>query len=108
MDKPKAKAYIDGANIFYTQRKLGWFVDWKRTKAYLNKTGDVLEMRYYTGVKDGDRKRANYLRYFDHIGVTTVTKPFKKIRTPEGYIFKSNFDVEMTADILLDRTMLDE
>lgn len=25
----KAKVYIDGANMFYTQKKLGWFIDWK-------------------------------------------------------------------------------
>lgn len=24
MDKPKAKVYIDGANIFYTQKSLNW------------------------------------------------------------------------------------
>jgi len=28
--KPKAKTYIDGANIFYTQKKLGWSLDWQK------------------------------------------------------------------------------
>ena len=44
--KPKAKIYIDGANMFYTQMKLGWFVDWKKIKDYLKENNDVLEMRY--------------------------------------------------------------
>jgi len=33
--KPKAKVYIDGANMFYTQKKLEWFLDWKKIKEYL-------------------------------------------------------------------------
>ena len=33
--KPESKVYIDGANMFYTQKKLGWFIDWKKTKDFL-------------------------------------------------------------------------
>ncbi len=33
--KLKAKVYIDGANMFYTQKKLGWFIDWQKMKKYL-------------------------------------------------------------------------
>jgi len=83
-------------------------IDWMKVKKYLKKNWDIIEMRYYTGVKEGDQKMAKYLRYFDRIGVVTVTKPLKRIKTKDGFIFKSNFDVEMTTDILLDRTDLDE
>ena len=34
-EKPTVKIYIDGANIFYTQKRLGWFIDWVKTKEYL-------------------------------------------------------------------------
>jgi uncharacterized LabA/DUF88 family protein len=51
IEKPKAKVYIDGANMFYTQKELGWFVDWAKIKDYLNKEWEVLEIKYYTGVK---------------------------------------------------------
>lgn len=108
MTKPKAKVYIDGANIFYTQKDVGWTVDWAKVKVYLNEKWDVIEIRYYTGVKEKDEKMAKYLRYFDHIGITTITKPLKRIKTDKGFLFKSNFDVEMTTDILLDRTEHDE
>lgn len=108
MDKPKAKVYIDGANIFYTQKSLNWTIDWVKTKKYLNKKWKVLELRYYTGVKKDDKKITGFLRYLDRVGITTVTKPLKKIKSASGFIFKSNFDVEMTADILLDRTEFDE
>lgn len=108
MDKPKAKVYIDGANIFYTQKSLGWSISWIKTKKYLNKRWGILELRYYTGLKKNDKKMADFLRYLDRAGITPVTKPLKKIKSASGIIFKSNFDVEMTTDILLDRTDFDE
>jgi len=40
--KPKAKIYIDGANMFYTQKKLKWFFDWKKIKNRLGLRRDVL------------------------------------------------------------------
>lgn len=108
MNKPKAKIYIDGANIFYTQKQIGWTIDWKKVKKYLNKNSQIIEMRYYTGVKENDIKMSKYLNYFDKIGITTVTKPIKIIKTGKGIIFKSNFDVEMTTDVLLDRISIDK
>jgi len=115
--KPRAKAYIDGANVFYTQRKMGWTIDWEKVKTLLQQEFDVLELRYYTGLKKGDRKMPRYLRYLDKIGFTTITKPLKKIAIDKdhpswklhGYrfVYKANFDVEMTADILLERADLD-
>ena len=116
--KPKAKVYIDGANMFYTQKKLGWFIDWKKVKDYLKEKWDVLELRYYVGIKEGDEKMPSFLRYLDAIGFSPVTKPLKEIKIDENepkfkiypypQIYKCNFDVEMTTDILLDRTILDE
>lgn len=106
--KPKTKVYIDGANIFYTQKSLRFTIDWSKIKTYLNKHWDILEIRYYTGIKENDRKMLLYLRYFDRVGITTVTKPLKRIKTDHGFIFKSNFDVEMTTDILLERLQYEE
>jgi uncharacterized LabA/DUF88 family protein len=116
--KPKAKAYIDGANMFYTQKKLEWFIDWKKVKDYLNEKWEILEIRYYTGVKPDDEKMASFLRYLDNIGITSITKPIKVIPISNSHplkrlydyseIYKSNCDVEITTDILLGRKEIDE
>ncbi|GIW66999.1 MAG: NYN domain-containing protein [Candidatus Parcubacteria bacterium] len=116
--KPKTKVYIDGANMFYTQKKLGWFIDWRKMKDFLKERWDILELRYYTGMKMGDEKMASFLRYLDRNGITSITKPVKVIKIPENHflrklysyseIYKSNCDVEITTDILLERAEIDE
>jgi len=113
-----AKVYIDGANMFYTQKKLGWFIDWKKVKDFIKGKRETIEFRYYTGAKQNDDKMNAFLRYLDAIGFIPITKPLKVIKISKDHparqlhnyteIFKSNFDVEMTVDILLDRSNLDE
>ena len=118
MDNPKAKVYIDGANVFYTQKKLGWSIDWKKMRDYIEASKEVIEWRYYSGIKKGDEKMQKYLRYLDAIGFNLFTKTLKKIRIHDNevlfklyktnFIYKANFDVEITTDILLDKTKIDE
>ncbi len=90
--KPKIKVYIDGANMFYSQKKLGWFIDWKKIKDYLKENWDVLEVRYYTGIKSEDEKMASFLRYLDNIGITPITKPIKIIKIDDKHPSKKLYN----------------
>jgi uncharacterized LabA/DUF88 family protein len=51
MNRQKVKVYIDGANMFYTQKKLGWSFDWEKIKNLIEKDKEVIEWRYYVGIK---------------------------------------------------------
>ncbi|MEK7067459.1 MAG: NYN domain-containing protein [Patescibacteria group bacterium] len=118
MIKPKVKIYIDGANIFYAQKEMGWSLDWLKIKEYLAKHYAITEIRYYQGIKEDDANIARYLKYLDHLGVTVITKPLKVIKISDRHpmkqlhnyteIYKCNFDVEITADMIFDRTNIDE
>jgi len=80
-----------------------------KAKDYLNAQWDVVEYRYYTGLKQEDNKMRKYLRYLNHIKFCTITKPLKKIKISESsFIYKCNFDVEITTDILLEKYSIDE
>lgn len=117
-DKIKAKIFIDGSNIFYTQKKLGWSLDWSKVKQLVESEKEILEWKYYVGLKPDDDRMPKFLRYLNAIGFNTVTKPLKKIKLADdehrpqgistGFIYKANFDVEITADILLDKSRFDE
>ena len=118
VEKPLGKVYIDGANMFFTQKKLEWFFDWKKIKDFIKEKYNVADFRYYTGVKENNDKMKRYLKYLDKIGFIVITKPIKIIKISEeeklkasskfNKIHKSNCDVEMTTDILLDRANIDE
>lgn len=97
--------------MFYTQKRLGWSIDWKKMKDFIEQEKEIVEWRYYVGLKDDDDKMQKYLRYLNKIGFNTLTKPLKKIQLgdkKENFIYKANFDVEITSDILLDKFKTDE
>ena len=104
------RIYIDGANMFYVQRDLGWRIDWQKLKMLLSQYYDIVELRYYTGVKADHDPMLQFLRFLQHIGFITVTKPVKKITldsTHPEYVqggdnirLKANLDVEITADVI--------
>lgn len=103
---PKAKVYIDGANMFYTQKKLGWMFDWKKVKKLLNSQYQILEIRFYIAVKKGDRGILNFVSVLEKLDFVVITKPLKMIQLEldgSKQVFKANFDVEITRDILLDK-----
>lgn len=100
--RPKSIVFIDGANIFYTQKHLGWSIDWKKIKKHLTSKYQISETRYYTGIKKGDQKMQKYLLRLKRNNIKTITKPLKIIKDPLGKrIFKANFDVEIATDMLL-------
>lgn len=110
MKKLRARIYIDGSNTFHTQKKLGWLIDWKKLNDLVVRSYDVLDWKYYVGIKDNDSCMKGFLKYLSHVGIRTITEPLKKIKIPiadiltgkeeEKWIYKANFDVEITADIL--------
>ena len=116
--KLKAKVYIDGANVFYTQKKLGWNLGWEKIKGFLEDVKEIINWKYYVGMKTNDEKMQKYLRYLNNIGFDIVTRPLKKIKISgdeipfkiykTNHIYKANFDVEIAVDILLDKTKTDE
>lgn len=103
--------YIDGANMLYSQNKMGWHIDWKKMKEYLTERYDTKELRYYTGVREDDEKMIGFLKWLEYTGYTTVVKPLKRIKIGSEHplyrisqyreIHKSNVDVEMATDILI-------
>ena len=117
-NRPKTKVYIDGSNVFHAQKKLGWLLDWDRVKNYFFQNFDIVECKYYTGIKDGDEGMKKFLRYLSKTGIIAITKPLKKIFLDKdeqlskvlknNFVYKANFDVEMTADILLETKDINE
>jgi len=95
--KPKVLVFINGANMFYSQRDLGWVFDWKKIKKLLNKMFDVKEFNYYTPLKDEEKRQKKQIERLKKFGFRVYTKAPKIIKGG----LKANFDVEMSIDIIL-------
>lgn len=53
----RVAVFLDGANCFYTQKKIGWNIDAEKLLNYCKKYGEVVEAVYYTGVSVGSSQR---------------------------------------------------
>ena len=102
----KIAVFLDGANFFYTQKKLGWDVDTERLLDYCKDFGQVVEATYYTGATS-DAKQKRYHDFLAYIGYSLVTKPVKTIFDPtSGFSTqKANMDIEIVLDMfnMIDR-----
>src|SRR3989338_85565 len=108
MKKLKVIVFIDGSNIYFAQKKMGKWLDLVKVKKYLTKSYDVLEIRYYAGVRKSDEKTQSFLRKLKRISFKIITKEVKVIIDESGRkIEKANFDVEITADILTSLKKID-
>lgn len=92
--------FLDGANCFYTQKKMGWNIDAEKLLDYCKGYGEIVEAAYYTGTTT-DNNQKKYLDKLAYIGYSLVTKPVKTMRdhTTGQAIQKANLDVEIVLDM---------
>lgn len=95
--------FIDAANIFYTQRTLGWRVSYERLKHYFQGEcgGAVGKMFVYTAYDPERPQQKKFLDMLEINGYILRTKAVKRIRVAKGvYEWKGDFDVELTMDAM--------
>lgn len=101
--KGRVCVFIDAANIFYTQRTLGWRISYEGLKQYFkNECGKNLGRMFVYTATDSDRPQQK--KFLDMLGINGYivrTKEVKRIRITKGvYEWKGDFDVEITMDVM--------
>jgi len=96
--KGKTAVFIDGANIFYSQRSLGWKIDFKKLAEYVRRETKVVELRYYTGKVGTLEKQLSFIKMMESFGYAVTAKEVKFIQTGQTLIPKGNLDVELSLD----------
>lgn len=94
--------FVDGANMFYAQRKLGWHIDYRRLYDLLAQDYKVYNAYYYTSVPTPvDASLEGFLRALTAMGYTVRRKALKEIVDQEtGQTFrKANLDIELVIDM---------
>jgi len=99
----RVSIFVDGANMFYTQKKgLGWFFDPAKLLKTLKGDDELADAFWYMGVKSAPETRdENFLRFLAYAGYTVRTKHLKTIFDSETgeTIQKANLDIEIVMDM---------
>src|SRR3989344_3047255 len=96
----KVYVFIDGANVFYSQRTLGWRISYAKFIEYFKRECDVGKCFVYIGTIVGNAKQKNFLDMLDAVGFIVRTKPVKVIRTKTGEVeWKEHLDRAKYVDL---------
>lgn len=100
----RVSVFVDGANMYYAQKKLGWFIDYRKTLNFFGQaSGNVVsEAYYYTGADTQAKHRDNAFHdYLMHSGYTVRTKAIKQMMddTTGEIVEKANLDIELVIDM---------
>lgn len=76
----RSNVYIDFANVINWQTRLGWHIDLKRLKQFLNSFTTIKEIKFYNGLLEGDEKSLNILNQVKENGYLVRTKTVKVIK----------------------------
>ncbi|MBU1102572.1 NYN domain-containing protein [Patescibacteria group bacterium] len=101
----RVSIFIDASNIYHSQKRLKWQIDFRKFLGYLKKEVNLQEIYYYTARDLSFAKQTKFLNFLEMIGYKVRSKKVKfikdknKEKEKEGF-HKGNLDVELTMDVL--------
>jgi uncharacterized LabA/DUF88 family protein len=94
--------FIDGQNLRYATKSLGFEVDFKRLLFEFQRHGTIVRSHYYTTISENaDQWVQPLLDWLSYNGFTVFAKPTKEYGDGEGpRKTKGNIEVELAVDAL--------
>jgi uncharacterized LabA/DUF88 family protein len=99
----KTALFIDGNNLYYTAKALGFDIDYKRLLKEFQSCGTLERAYFYTTMVESSEfgSLRPLIDWLDYNGFTVVTKPAKEFDDGEGRRkFKRSMSVELVVDTL--------
>ena len=106
----KTGVFIDGANLYYSQKQNGWKIELKKLKGLLQKEAAIKVFNYYQAVPSkNDPAYKPTQKYITNLKESAKlrTKPLKYIKSGNRVIKKGDVDVEIVLDVVRNLTRLD-
>lgn len=100
----RVSIFVDGANMYYAQKKLGWYIDFRKVLSFFGRDAGhaISEAYYYTGADTQLKHRDSaFHEYLMYSGYTVRTKAIKQmVDDATGEIVeKANLDIELVIDM---------
>ena len=101
--KGKTSVFVDASNIYFSQKKLKWRIDFEKLRNFFEDQTDFCRIFYYTARDESSKKQADFLAFMEKAGYRVRSKKVKFIKKKQdgkdGF-YKGNLDVELTIDVL--------
>lgn len=98
----KTAVFIDSANIYFSQKTMGWKIDFKKLLEYFKKNTELYRIAFYGAINPDNEKERKFHDFLEIIGYVVKHKKIKFIRDKEdvkyGGHHKGNVDVDLTID----------
>ena len=94
--------FIDGQNLYYAAKSLGFGVDFKRLLNEFQRRGTIVRPYYYAAIgENADQGARPLLDWLNYNGFAVLAKPAKEFDDGEGRRkSKGNIGVELAVDAL--------
>ncbi len=99
----RVSIFVDGANMYYAQKRLGWFIDYRKLLCYFRTTlgMQVSDAYYYTAVDPSAKGRdTTFHDYLLHSGYVLRTRPLKGCCEAREEVPWER--IELAVDIVID------
>lgn len=100
--KRKTAVFIDSANIYFSQKTLGWRIDFKKLIEYFRNNTQLFRISFYGALNPENLKERKFHDFLEIIGYMVKHKEIKFIKDKtdnvHGGHHKGNVDVELTID----------
>lgn len=98
--------FIDASNIYFSQRRLGWKIDFQKLIEYFKSKTNLGKIYYYTAYDKDYPDQKKFLDFMEIVGYIVRKKKVKFIEDStreDGGFQKGNLDVELTIDAVHNR-----
>ena len=100
--KGKTAVFIDSSNIYFSQKTLGWKIDFKKLLEYFRENTDLFRIAFYGAINPDNKKERKFHDFLEIIGYAVRHKKIKFIKDEKDAIHgghhKGNIDVDLTID----------
>jgi uncharacterized LabA/DUF88 family protein len=104
---PKIAIFIDEANIYHSQKTLGWKVDYLKLKKYFEQQGQITVLNFYTSFLKENGPQNERFEILSNNGFTIIKKKLKFIKNGNLFIKKGNLDIELAIDAYVNKDNYD-
>jgi len=100
--KGKTAVFIDSANIYFSQKTMGWKIDFEKLIEYFKSNTELIRIAFYGAINPDNEKERKFHDFLEIIGYVVKHKKIKFIKDENDITYgghhKGNVDVDLTID----------